>query len=114
MTQQLCRLAAKAFAENHIEALSADLRLWRTSKLGLPATSQFHELAKLCAVYTSEGDEYQEAEGLVVNMALEAVARIEMLRTKAGTYESLLNRLHPHVRGCDSRLWDEYHAAIKS
>lgn len=33
---------------------------------------------------------------------------------EAEKLRSLLERLHTHVRGCDSTLWDEYHAAIKS
>lgn len=33
---------------------------------------------------------------------------------EAGKLRDLLERLHPHVGGCDSVLWDEFHAALKS
>ncbi|EPQ6932573.1 hypothetical protein ACUVZD_000216 [Pseudomonas aeruginosa] len=46
------------------------MQLWRASKSGLPESSLLHELAKLCGVYASGGDEYQEAELLVVLKAL--------------------------------------------
>ena len=114
MTQQLHRIAAKAFAENNIEALSIDLQVWRDTRSGLPDPSPLHELAKLCAVYATERDEYQEAERLVVLKALEEVKKVEQLRAQVATYKRLLDRLHPYVRGCDATLWNEYQTALKS
>lgn len=75
MTAQTHRLAAKGFAEANIGALTVDLLIWHQQSNGLPETSKFHELARLCAGYASEGDEYQEAERLVMLRALECVAR---------------------------------------
>ncbi|HBO2935191.1 TPA: hypothetical protein L4R50_000187 [Pseudomonas aeruginosa] len=31
---------------------------------------------------------------------------------EAEKLRNLLERLHPHVRGCDAALWDELHKAI--
>lgn len=68
------RLAAKAFAENHLQELARDLLAWRKTRAGLPEKTLFHELACICAGYTSAGDEYQEAEHLVTLKAIEAAA----------------------------------------
>lgn len=75
MTAQTHRLAARGFTEANIGALATDLLIWRQGSAGLPETSAFHELARLCAAYASEGDEYQEAERLVMLRALECVSQ---------------------------------------
>ena len=76
MTAQNHRLAARAFTEANIGALATDLLIWRKGTR-LPETSRFHELARLCAGYVTcadTGEEYQEAEGLVMSRALECVS----------------------------------------
>lgn len=75
MTAQNHRLAARGFTEANIGALATDLLIWRQGSAGLPETSAFHELAQLCAAYASEGDQYQEAERLVMLRALECVSQ---------------------------------------
>lgn len=75
MTAQIHRLAARGFAEANIGVLAVDLLTWRKQRTGLPVDSRFHELARLCAGYASEGDEYQEAERLVTLRALECMAQ---------------------------------------
>lgn len=75
MTAQNHRLAARGFTEANIGALATDLLIWRQGSAGLPETSAFHELARLCAAYASEGDQYQEAERLVMLRALECVSQ---------------------------------------
>lgn len=75
MTAQNHRLAARGFTEANIGALATDLLIWRQGSAGLPETSVFHELARLCAVYASEGDQYQEAERLVMLRSLECVSQ---------------------------------------
>ncbi len=75
MTTQTHRLAARGFAETNVGVLAVDLLTWRKHRAGLPEGSKFHELARLCAGYASEGDEYQEAERLVTLRALECVAQ---------------------------------------
>lgn len=112
MSSQIHRLAAKGFAENHVVQLAADLKLWHSSKEGLPESCLFHELARICIGYASEGDEYQEAEVLVVLKSLEAVAQLDPLKLQLQAQKSLLERLFPHVRGCDTALWDEYRNTI--
>lgn len=73
MTGQMDRHAAREFAEENLGQLAADVLVWR-KKAALPAGSKMHELASLCCAYTSEGDEYQEAERLTVHCALENTA----------------------------------------
>lgn len=68
------RLAAKAFAENHLQELARDLLAMRKARAGFPKKTLFHELACICAGYTSAGEEYQEAERLVSLKAIEAAA----------------------------------------
>ncbi|MGG2576106.1 hypothetical protein ACQYZY_28765 [Pseudomonas aeruginosa] len=80
MTAQNHRLAARRFTEANIGALATDLLIWRQGSDGLPETSVFHELAGLCAAYASEGDQYQEAERLVMLRALECVSQDFMSR----------------------------------
>lgn len=115
MPNLVARLAAKAFAENHIASLSADIASWRTSKEGvLPESPLLHELAAKCALYVSDDSEYQEAERLIGLKALEAVSQLKPLQEQVTHLKRLLERLHPHVRGCDPSLWDEYHAALSA
>lgn len=73
MKGQVHHLAARAFAERYLAQLAADVLAWR-KRVALPAGSKVHELASLCFAYVSEGDEYQEAERLTAQLALEKAA----------------------------------------
>lgn len=84
MTGQNHRLTARGYTEANIGALATDLLIWRQDSAGLPETSAFHDLARLCADYASEGDEYQEAERLVMLCALECVSQDFMTNGGSG------------------------------
>ncbi len=57
-------------------------------------------------------DAPQERNNAIRRAAVEEGYRLGV--EEAGKLRDLLERLHPHVRGCDSALWDEFHAALKS
>jgi hypothetical protein len=73
MTAQLNRMTAKAFAEANLCALAADVLAWHKNGV-LPAESKMKELATLCVPFAIEGDEYQEAERIIVSFALQSAA----------------------------------------
>jgi len=73
MTAQVNRLAARGFTETNLSQLAADVIVWR-KRAALPSGSKVHELASLCIAFASAGDEYQEAERLIVQFALEKSA----------------------------------------
>lgn len=75
MNGQVHRLAARAFAEENLAQLAADVLAWR-KRAALPADSKVHELTSLCRAFATEDDEYQEAERLIVQFALENAASI--------------------------------------
>lgn len=75
MNGQVHRLAARAFAEKNLAQLAADVLAWR-KRATLPAESKVHELSSLCRSFAAEGDEYQEAERLIVQSALENATSI--------------------------------------
>lgn len=75
MKNQPTRLAARAFAEENLPQLAADVLSWR-KRAALPTGSKVHELASLCIAFATEGDEYQEAERLIVQFALENAASL--------------------------------------
>lgn len=66
---QIARLSAQGFTENYLEELSAEVLAWR-KRARLPEDSKMDQLAKICARYCSEHDEYQEAERLVIYASL--------------------------------------------
>ena len=69
------RLAAHAFAVENLAQLAADVLAWR-KHAALPADSKVHELSSLCIAFATEGDEYQEAERLIVRVALDNAASL--------------------------------------
>lgn len=71
--KQKHRAASRAFTENNLTELAADIVGWRSGRLP-GAGSLLHELAGLCSAYTPADDQYQEAEGLIVLAALQAAA----------------------------------------
>ncbi|EKT4528331.1 hypothetical protein [Pseudomonas asiatica] len=73
MSAQVHRLAARGFTESNLPALAADVLAWRKNAV-LAEDCKLHELAKLCVPMASEGDEYQEAERMVIRFALESAA----------------------------------------
>lgn len=73
MNTQANRIAAREFTETNLGQLSADVLAWR-KRAALPSDSKVHELASLCIDFASVGDEYQEAEKLIVQSALEKAA----------------------------------------
>lgn len=69
MTAQIQRLAARGFVEANLSQLSADVLHWR--KHGkLPPSSLMNELASICMAFAVEGDEFQEAERMIIQIAL--------------------------------------------
>jgi hypothetical protein len=74
MTTQLNRVAARGFTEANLSMLAADLLAWRKRAV-LSNECKLHELASLCIPFASEGDEYQEAERMIITFALESAAR---------------------------------------
>jgi hypothetical protein len=75
MTCQINRLAARAFTEQNLALLAADVLALR-KRAALPLGSKVHELASLCLATATEGDEYQEAERLIVQFALANAASL--------------------------------------
>jgi hypothetical protein len=74
MTAQIHRLAARGFVEANLSRLSADVLYWR--KHGkLPLGSTMAELASLCVAFAAEGDEFQEAERMIIQFALTSASR---------------------------------------
>lgn len=73
MSAQVYRIAARGFAESNLSELAADVVAWRKIAT-LPNDRKLHELARLCTPFASDGDEYQEAERLIVQFALERIA----------------------------------------
>lgn len=63
------RHRAKSVTVGRLSELVGELLIWR-EKGALPADSNFHYLASLCTEFAMPGDEYQEAERLVVLQAL--------------------------------------------
>ncbi|MBM5458722.1 hypothetical protein H8F21_14230 [Pseudomonas sp. P66] len=74
MTAQLHRIAARGFTETNLTSLARDVLVWRKNAV-LPEDCKLHELANLCVPFASIGDEYQEAERMIVSFALENAAR---------------------------------------
>lgn len=64
---------AKAFVSEHLPALATDVLVWRNRGV-LPASGQLHVLANLCIPIASKDEEYQVAETLIVQVALEHAA----------------------------------------
>lgn len=75
MNCQVNRLAARAFAQKNLAQLAADVLAWR-KQAALPEGSKVYELASLCIAFATEGDEYQEAERLIVQFTLENAASL--------------------------------------
>lgn len=74
MTAQSNRVAARGFTEANLSTLAADLLAWRKRAV-LSNDCKLHALASLCIPFASDGDEYQEAERMIVTFALESAAR---------------------------------------
>jgi hypothetical protein len=74
MTDQLHRVAARGFTEANLPALASDLKSWQ-KHAALPSECKFHELARLCVPFASDGDEYQQAERLVITFAIDYASR---------------------------------------
>lgn len=75
MSGKINSLEARAFTEENLALLAADVLSWR-KRAALPVGSKVHELASLCITFASEGDEYQDAERLIVQFALENAASL--------------------------------------
>lgn len=96
MSAQLNRIAARGFAEANLSTLSADLIAWRKTG-NLSCDRKFHELAKLCAPFSSDGDEYQEAERMIVTFALEHASRVDAMRAQLESHRVFFDRLRTHL-----------------
>ncbi|HCF2990408.1 hypothetical protein OD781_08915 [Pseudomonas aeruginosa] len=118
MTIKQCRKTARDFVEKHVAALSADVLIWRKSA-SLPSESPVHELASLCVPFAADGDQYIEAERLIVQQALEATAasgaaasdtephQCSAARNEAA-YRRLLPKLVELAEQIDNMSEDEY------
>ncbi|HBP1602154.1 TPA: hypothetical protein L5U90_003256 [Pseudomonas aeruginosa] len=119
MTAKQSRKMAREYVEKHIAALSADVLIWRKSAT-LPSESPIHELASLCVAFASDGDQYIEAERLVVQSALEATAALGAANASDASpqhdtaarddeaYRRLLPKLLELAEKIDSMSEDEY------
>lgn len=74
MTAQIQRLAARGFVEANLSQLSADVLHWR-QKGHLPPSSLMNELASICLGFAINGDEFQEAERMIIQLALKNASR---------------------------------------
>lgn len=119
MTIKQSRKTAREFVEKHVAALSADVLIWRKSA-SLPSESPVHELASLCVPFTADGDQYIEAERLIVQQALETTAALgaaasdtepdqqgSAARNEAA-YRRLLPKLVELAEQIDNMSEDEY------
>lgn len=68
-------LAARAFLRENLAILAADVLAWRKQS-ALPCGSKVHELASLCIPFASEGEEYQDAQRLIIHLALQNAASL--------------------------------------
>lgn len=72
MSTKSPRQIAEDFAEQNLAELSANVLHWR--KAGrLPAECPFHDLGILCTAFAPDY-EYQEAENIIILLALKKVA----------------------------------------
>ncbi|MEX6780407.1 hypothetical protein [Pseudomonas aeruginosa] len=119
MTIKQSRKKARDFVEKNVSALSADVLIWRKSA-SLPSESPVHELASLCVPFAADGDQYIEAERLIVQQALEATAALSAgtasdTETSQGlaardkeAYQRLLPKLVELAEQIDNMSEDEY------
>jgi hypothetical protein len=91
MSVQSSRLAAREFIAANLSQLAADVIDWRKMAV-LPPNSMVHDLAKLCVGFAAAGDEYQEAERLIAQFALEQAA--------APAQQGDTPERNPPVEGC--------------
>lgn len=119
MTIKQSRKKARDFVEKNVSALSADVLIWRKSA-SLPSESPVHELASLCVPFAADGDQYIEAERLIIQQALESTAALSAgtasdTETPQGlaardkeAYQRLLPKLVELAEQIDNMSEDEY------
>ena len=119
MTIKQSRKKAREFEEKNVAALSADVLIWRKSAT-LPSESPVHELASLCVPFAADGDQYIEAERLIVQQALEATAALSagtasdteppqsLAARDKEAYQRMLPKLVELAEQIDSMSEDEY------
>lgn len=79
---------SRRFAEANVATLSTDLLAWHRQGT-LPEGCLFHKLAELCRETSTEADdEYQQAETLVVRVALEQAAYADVLFAALSKYSA--------------------------
>lgn len=119
MTIKQSRKKARDFVEKNVSALSADVLIWRKSAT-LPSESPVHELASLCVPFAADGDQYIEAERLIVQQALETTAALSagtasdtepqqgLAARDKEAYQRLLPKLVELAEQIDNMSEDEY------
>ena len=97
-------LAARAFTEENLALLAADVLAWRKRAV-LPVGSKVHELASLCVPFATEGDEYQVAERLIVQFALEHAASLPCVSDKHLSVERVTTESSAAVPALDEAAY---------
>lgn len=96
MSSQLNRLAARGFTEANLTTLAIDLIAWRKRSV-LANEAKLHELATLCVPFASEGDEYQEAERMIVTFSLQQASQMESVRAQFEQQRILFDKLRTEL-----------------
>jgi hypothetical protein len=96
MSSQLNRIAARGFTEAHLPALAADVIVWRKCA-ALANDAKLHELATLCVPFASEGDEYQEAERLVVTFSLAQASQMDSVHAQLEHQRRLFDKVRTQL-----------------
>jgi hypothetical protein len=96
MSSQLNRFAARGFTEANLPALAADIIAWRRHS-ALASDAMLHQLANLCVPFASEGDEYQEAERMVVTFSLQQASQMDAIREQFEKQRILFDKLRTQL-----------------
>lgn len=96
MSSQLNRMAAKGFTEAHLPTLAADVIAWRNRAV-LANDAKLHQLATMCVPFASEGDEYQEAERMVVAFSLVQASEMESVHAQLERQRELFDKLRTQL-----------------
>jgi hypothetical protein len=78
---------ARHFAGTNVAILSTEVLAWRKSGR-IAEGHRLHELAALCIPVADEGDEYQTAEGMVIQCALAQASYVDALHAALSKYAS--------------------------
>jgi hypothetical protein len=93
MSKRMHQKAVNTFVSVNYVRLAANLVEFRKTRVW-PQDCKFHDLASLCVPLAADGDEYNEAERLVVSFLLENAAKVltDRGQKKSSQLESCLVR----------------------